>query len=130
MRVTLAAVVTPLLAAGCATVGTLQAECNQVSASFREAVQCVDAKVKADTRLARNPSSTLYVLRGYQLSERLDRKEITELDARVELQQLVVQIKSENDAAVQRAVSSIPPPKPILRTTCSTIGGITTCRTQ
>jgi hypothetical protein len=87
------------LCAGCATIGSYQAECEKKHAAFPEVVACLKEAVASDSRpeiYKSSPELKLYLLKAEQLSQRVQRGEISDLDARVELQQLYVEMGRSN----------------------------------
>ena len=112
---------------GCATVvgvGDLQTECESKTKTFPEMANCLKlsiethprcrnlldtATVSSKTCFKHSPSDSsvkLYLLKADQLSQGVQKKEISDLDARVELQKLYVEIQhrermedAANDAA-------------------------------
>ncbi|MCJ8500131.1 hypothetical protein [Desulfatitalea alkaliphila] len=87
------------LCAGCATIGSYQAQCEQQTSSFPEMVACLKAKVTSDWRPSkRNQKVKLYLLKADQLSYKVQSGEITEIDAKVELQELYLALKKMSDS--------------------------------
>lgn len=83
------------LCAGCASIGSYQAGCEKKHASFPQIVTCLQDAVASDSSPWINKSSPeikLYLLKAEQLSQQVQRREISDLDARVELQQLYVEL--------------------------------------
>ena len=91
------------IATGCATVGTYQAGCEKQHSDFSEMVSCLKAAIAEDRRpvwefrsptaMSSNASVKLYVLKAEQLTQQVQRGELTDLEARVALQELYVRLK-------------------------------------
>lgn len=83
------------LAYGCATVGSYQTECEKRHRAFPDVVVCLKAAVAEDPRwwMSSNASVKLYLLKAEQLSERVQRGEMSDLDARVAVQALYVDLQ-------------------------------------
>lgn len=114
---------------GCANVGSLQAECENTTSTFNQMVSCLDGRIKQDGRLARSQEVKLYMLRAQQLSQQVESKQIGELDAKVELQRLFVQLKAREDDDADEIINRSMPNR-TMRTNCSTYGGVTNCTTR
>lgn len=67
---------------GCATVASRQVSCEQRTTTFPDIAQCLKAAVGQP----RIPETKLYLLTAEQLSEKVQRHEMSDTDARVELQ--------------------------------------------
>lgn len=82
---------------GCTSVGKIQAGCEQTSRTFPELASCLRTSIaNSDSyRMQNSPEVKLYLLKADQLSERVRKREISDLDARVELQQLYLDAKVE-----------------------------------
>lgn len=86
------------LVSGCVTVGAKQSECEQKYSSFAQIVSCTKLAFANDSRASRNSEVKLYFLKGDQLVEKVNKGEISELDAKTEWQALYVQLKAEEAA--------------------------------
>lgn len=108
---------------GCTTVGSMQADCESGSKTFPELSACLNEKV-ANSRKS-SGEAKLYALKSRQLTERVQRGEISDLDARVELQQLYVDLmqaeRSRRQAASAAARSRT--------TNCYAVGNSVQCNT-
>lgn len=85
---------------GCASITSLQAECEATNQAFPAAMSCLESKIAQDSRLSKSPDAKLYALRARQLSQRVQTGQLSELDARVELQRLSVEIDDKRKALV------------------------------
>lgn len=122
--------------AGCASIKTVQSDCEQSTTTFVDMAACIDRGIGQEQRLARSDSGKLYRLKAAQLAARVEEKKISELDARVELQQLFVQIRNTQieqsqraaaiSAAQTAATSSSPASRPV-QTNCYRTGNSTNC---
>ena len=85
------------LLSGCTSVGKIQAGCEQTSPTFPELATCLRTSIAGSdsSRMQNSPEVKLYLLKADQLSERVKKREISDLDARVELQQLYLDAKVE-----------------------------------
>lgn len=88
---------TQCLFAGCATVGSYQAQCEKQHAAFPDVVTCLKTAVASDP----NPrfmseERKLYLLKAEQLSLQVQKGQISDLDARVALQQLYVDLSNQS----------------------------------
>jgi len=83
---------------GCATVGSYQADCEKQHSAFPEVVLCLKTALAKDQPAASKDARVrLYLLKADQLSQRVQRGELSDLDARVTLQELYVNLKSDAD---------------------------------
>lgn len=119
-----------LFVVGCANVGTMQSACNKTTSTFPDMVRCVDDAIAQDGRMSRNPRIELYRLRAAQLARRVEQKQIDDLDARVELQQLHVKLRSDELAEINSDDGLIPQMKSTVRTNCTTYGSNTSCTSR
>lgn len=114
------------LVAGCANVGSIQADCERQNASFSGMAACMKKQIQDNRRLANNDTVQLYVLKSEQLSAQLAAGKITELDARLELKKLMVALKRQED---DDTPIILPAPGKV-DATCSTYGTVTSCTTR
>lgn len=113
---------------GCAGPGTqTQAECERAHPdSFVAMYQCT-----ADTIRVRRPDverdarAKLYLLKGQQLARQVTDGKISDLDARVEWQQVLVQLRDQQDAEAARALAVMPRPAAPVNCTSMVVGGVT-----
>lgn len=75
---------------GCATVSSRQTDCEQQHAEFPEVVRCL----KTALGQPRSEETKLYLLTAEQLSEKVQRQEISDADARLELRRTYVRVYS------------------------------------
>lgn len=115
-----------MLITGCATVGKKQADCENQSSKFSEIVTCTKDAFANDARVKNNPDFKLYILKGQQLAEKVESKEITDLDAKVEWQNLYVDLKNHEDNRSAAAATRYNATKP-RTTTCTPVGNTVTC---
>jgi len=73
---------------GCATVSSYQTQCEQRTTTFPDMAQCLKAAVGQP----RGQGTKLYLLVAEQLSQRVQRHEISDADARVELQRTYMRV--------------------------------------
>ncbi|MDO8597907.1 MAG: hypothetical protein Q7R45_14955 [Sulfuricaulis sp.] len=124
-----------LVLASCTTVGQIQASCEATSKTFLALADCLKVAIadSDSSRMKNSPEVKLYLLKAEQLSQRVRNNEMSDLDARVELQTLYVNIKGQEDAnraaraaasAAGRAASSAGGPK---TATCFPVGNTVQC---
>lgn len=118
-----------LALAGCTTVGSIQADCQKSTSTFGAMAQCIDARLSQEGRLARHPSVQLYSLKTKQLAQRVESGKISDLDARVELQQLFVQLQKQEDDDTDVLIT-VPAQNRPMRTNCTTYGNSTSCTSR
>ncbi len=113
-----------ILVSGCATVGSYQTECEQKNAAFADVVQCLKTSIASDSRtgMAKDARVRLYLLKADQLSQKVQNREIAEIDARVALQELYVQLKRDSDAETSMPETT--------RTNCTAYGNKVNCVTR
>ena len=111
---------------GCVTVGKKQAECENQYSKFSEIVACTKEAFANDARAKSNPDFKIYILKGQQLAEKVESKEITDLDAKVEWQNLYVDLKNHQDSKSEAAAARYNATKP-RTTTCTPVGNSVTC---
>jgi hypothetical protein len=99
VRISVAAVAFCLLA-GCARVGTTQTGCEQSTQTFLEMASCL--KVVVDRtftpRPQYDPALSLYLVKIEQLTERVRIDQISDFDARAELQRNYVTLMDKKAA--------------------------------
>lgn len=117
-----------LTLAGCATVGKMQAGCEATTTTFPEMAECLKVKVAGESRMKNNSEVKLYLLKADQLSERVKQGTISEIDARVELQQLFVQLKHQETTEGSAAAAAYNASKP-KTTRCYPVGNTVQCNT-
>ena len=115
---------------GCATsMGKKQLACEEQYSSFEQVVSCTkDSFMKDKFAKVNDPSVKLYFLKGDQLVEKLNKKEITEIDARTEWQKLYVELKNQEENRSSAAAAAYGANK-IKQTHCVPIGNSVSCTT-
>jgi len=103
----------------CVSVGNYQTACEQMNSSFPEVVQCLKTSLASDARMAGNAKVKLYTLKADQLSQMVQKKELSEIDARVALQELYVRLKRHEDSE-----------NTTTQTNCYSIGNSINCTTR
>ena len=81
--------------AGCAGLGTQHANCVNNNKAFSDVTRCVNATMGSDA----DPRVQMYVLKANQLNESVKEKRMSELDARVALQDTMLSIYRDAAAA-------------------------------
>ncbi|HEB9105173.1 TPA: hypothetical protein R1B15_003959 [Klebsiella aerogenes] len=142
----------PLLLVGCAKVSDYQASCEQRYSKLSDMANCLDTSVKNDSRMASEPTPKLYVLAAKMLGQGVDEGKISDAQARLELQNLYVNLQRQEQAnemargqAIQQALLGyqtmstmqaveqrarqpvIPPTPQRVTTDCHSYGANTTC---
>lgn len=115
---------------GCAGVGSIQADCEQSTSTFKDMSACLASGVNADRRLASNQSAQLYLLKARQLSEWVDAGKITDTDARFELKNLFVRLSRQEDADTDAVLATTPKPRQTIYTNCQTSGASASCTSR
>ena len=118
-----------LLISGCATVGSYQAECEKGNTAFSDVVQCLKMSVASDSRpgMAKDARVKLYLLKAEQLSQKVQSREISDIDAKVALQELYVRLKRDENADVDSILANMPRTS---RTNCTAFGNNINCITR
>lgn len=85
---------------GCASVGSYQADCEKQYSAFPDVVSCLKNSLAKDWRpgTTKDARIRLYLLKADQLSQKVQKGELSDLDARVALQELYVNLKRDADA--------------------------------
>ena len=106
-RALLIAVITIL--AGCASGTAMKAECEARYSDFPDIVRCTKALI-AERRpgLMEDERAKLYVWRGEQLAKAVTEGRISNLDAKVAWQQMLIQGQAENDARMLQILATMP----------------------
>lgn len=97
----------PLLLAGCAKVSDYQTSCEQRYAKLSDMANCLDTSVKNDSRLSGAPTPKLYVLVAKLLGQGVDQGKISDAQARLELQNLYVNMQRQEYADQQVQAQAI-----------------------
>ncbi|PPE57086.1 hypothetical protein [Pectobacterium brasiliense] len=88
----------PLLLVGCAKVSDYQAGCEQRYSKLSDMATCLDISIKNDSRMATAPTPKMYVLAAKFLGQKVDSGEITDMQARMELQNLYINMQRQEQA--------------------------------
>lgn len=88
----------PILLVSCAKVSDYQASCEQRYPKLSDMANCLDSSVKNDSRMATAPTPKLYVLAAKLLGQGVDEGKISDAQARLELQNLYVNIQRQQQA--------------------------------
>lgn len=91
----------PILLVGCAKVSDYQANCEQRYPKLSDMANCLDLSVKNDSRMATAPTPKLYVLAAKLLGQGVDEGKISDAQARLELQNLYVNMQRQEYADQQ-----------------------------
>lgn len=97
-------VISILLLSGCAKVSDYQASCEQRYSKLSDMANCLDSSIKSDSRMATASTPKLYVLAAKMLGQGVDNGQISDAQARLQLQSLYVQMQN-NERAQQIAQS-------------------------
>ena len=125
------------------TVGQIQSGCEAMHESFSKMFYCTQQKMNQDEAMRNYAPMKLYLLKGEQLVSKINKGDITDIDAKVEWQELYVRLASEQEQELERleskgkqSNSSRPTTSEILnnlkvkdptRINCTTIGNRTNC---
>jgi hypothetical protein len=118
------------LVGGCANMGKLQAGCETTTDNFPAMAACLKSAVATSEfpGMKDRPDVKLYLLKADQLALRVANGQISDLDARVELQTLFVQLKQQAEAGGAAAGAAAAANRP--RTTrCYPVGNQVQCNT-
>ncbi|MDE9455563.1 hypothetical protein [Xenorhabdus bovienii] len=143
---------TPFLLIGCVTkVSDYQAMCEQQYSRLSDMANCLDASIRNDQYLSMSTSPKLYTLTAKSLGEDVDQGKISDNKARLELQNLYVNLQRQesadqmtqhqafqqseiNSQAIQtinnKAASQpiyTPPPRKNVTTNCIKLGNTVNC---
>ncbi|MDE1487980.1 hypothetical protein KKI90_16890 [Xenorhabdus bovienii] len=146
---------TPFLLIGCVTkVSDYQAMCEQQYSRLSDMANCLDASIRNDQYLSMSTSPKLYTLTAKSLGEDVDQGKISDTKARLELQNLYVNLQQQeyadqiaqhqafqqseiNSQAIQTMQSInnnvisqpiyTPPPRKITTTSCMDLGSMINC---
>lgn len=123
---------------GCATGTAMKAECESRHSNFPEIVQCTKTLIaQRNPGLMNDERAKLYVWRGEQLAQAVTDGRISNIDAKVAWQQMLVDMRSQNDAQIMQLLATMPQPQPAAPmarqpsatstncvTTTSSVGGV------
>ena len=95
---------------GCATVGSYQSACEQEYSKLSDIVACLKKKIASDSRasMKRDARVKLYLLKADQLVQYVQQGKLSEIDARVALQELYVRLKRDEQAEIQDIIANLP----------------------
>jgi|SRR3989344_91680 len=110
---------------GCASVGSYQEQCEKQHVAFSNMVLCLKTAISSNSRSAKDARVKLYLLKADQLSEQVQKGKISELDARVALQELYVVLK--RDENTEQSIANMSKSK---TTRCTGFGNNVTCTTD
>lgn len=110
--------------AGCTNLGQLQANCEATTSSFPQMVECLKVQVANDGRMRNSQEIKLYMLKADQLSGRVAKGAVSEIDAKVELQQIYVQLKQQETSNAMAAYAARP-----RMSNCYPVGNTVQCNT-
>lgn len=91
-------VLLPLLITGCAKVSDYQNSCEKRYAKLSDMATCLDISVKNDSRMSSASTPKLYVLAAKMLGKGVDDGKISDAQARLELQNLYVNMQRQEQA--------------------------------
>lgn len=126
-----------IMLAGCTTTGQYQAECEKLNPVFSDMVSCLKEKLNADPRsqmAGDQPYVQRYLLEADKLSGMVQKNQISEIDARIRLSDLYMQLRNSQNAEAQEAVNSWQRQQMInnmnrpVNTNCHTYGGSVNCQ--
>lgn len=100
-------VLLPILLVGCAKVSDYQASCEQRYSKLSDMANCLDSSVKNDSRMATAPTPKLYVLAAKLLGQGVNEGKISDAQARLELQNLYVNMQRQEYADQQVQAQAI-----------------------
>lgn len=113
---------------GCAGPGTrIQSQCEAGNpSSFVAMYECTRDGIKAQhPDILSDPRGKLYMLKGEQLAGQVKAGKLTDLDARVEWQQLFVNLKQAKDAEEMQLLANMPKARQPVNCTTTSLGGVT-----
>lgn len=126
IKSTTATIAMLIAAFGCATAGQYQSSCEKAHTDFAGMAACIKESVASDNRINKE-GMKLFAMKAEQLAGRVQSGQMSEIDARVELQQLVVEIDSAERARRQRAIAISNSMNRQSSATCTTIGNQVNC---
>ncbi|MEY0031233.1 hypothetical protein AB7W76_21780 [Providencia rettgeri] len=84
-----------LLLAGCAKVSDYQNKCEIQNEKLSQVATCLNNSVSSDSRMANSPQVKMYILAAKYLGEKVDAGEITDTQARLELQNFYIALQNQ-----------------------------------
>ena len=100
-------VMLPLLLTACAKISDYQSKCEQQYSKLSDVAICLDSSVKNDFRMSGNPEPKLYVLAAKKLGEDVDQGKMSDAQARLELQNMYVNMQRQELTAQQVRAQAI-----------------------
>lgn len=91
---------------GCSTVGSHQRECEQQYARFSDMVDCLNRSIATDRRPDPSGRIKLYLLTAEDLKERVERGDMSEADARRQLQEQYVRLRRDQRQEIAEDVDA------------------------
>ncbi|MEQ9743809.1 hypothetical protein ABRQ05_05815 [Pectobacterium actinidiae] len=91
----------PLMLTACTTTSQLQSECEKRYTRLSDMANCLDYSIKEDQILSSVPWVKLYVLNAKVLGQKVDKGELNDLEARIELQNQYIAFKQKEAEAAE-----------------------------
>lgn len=115
---------------GCATVGKYQQACEAKYENFSEMVSCLKTSTRSDSRMAGDARIRLYLMKADQLVAQVNANQLSETDARLQLQETYLGLKNQETSEKERQalIQSITKPK-TTDTSCTAFGNTSNCKT-
>lgn len=85
------------LLTGCAKVSDYQAKCEMQSDQLSVVADCLNKSVLSDSRMSDSPLTKMYVLAAKYLGEKVDAGEISDSQARLELQNFYMKLQAQEN---------------------------------
>ncbi|CAG75267.1 putative lipoprotein [Pectobacterium atrosepticum SCRI1043] len=89
----------PLMLTSCTTASELQSECEKRYVRLSDMATCLDYSIKEEPILSSTPWLKLYVLNAKLLGQKVDKGELKDLEARIELQNQYIAYKQQEAEA-------------------------------
>ncbi|WP_113627560.1 hypothetical protein [Pectobacterium peruviense] len=89
----------PLMLTSCTTTSELQSACEKRYPRLSDMATCLDYSIKEEPILASTPWLKLYVLNAKVLGKKVDKGEMDDLEARIELQNQYIAFKQKEAEA-------------------------------
>lgn len=94
-------ILAPFIFIGCATVGSYQQECEKNNSSFQAMVKCLNTSISSNSRMSNDANVKMYLLRAEQLNQKVSNNELSDIDAKVELQKTYLELKHTSDSEIK-----------------------------
>ena len=115
---------------GCATVGSYQQDCEVNNNSFDGMVQCLKKSAYSDSRMKNDSRIKYYLLNAEKLSQSVQSNEISEIDARIQLQEIYLSLKGQEMTEQQKNAQIYQMLKPkTTNTSCTSHSNSLNCNT-